>query len=961
MSFAKEYYVFTPINANSGLSDNKIRNIVQLPDGRMMITTEGLINLYDGTSFNYLHYNNNVCNLSGYTGFHHEYVNDEYIWLKNNHQLMIIDINKEQFVGNPQLLLNSLGFNQPLSDFFMDREQNLWVITEEDNLLCRNSRKKDISTFRSNISRIENTSDQVYDLAVTDNQLFLFYQSGLLICYDVPSRKELYRTKSLTEEYKRMYGATSFVMQGNNSFFQLRNGVEGGIMLVYDIKKKIWDTLLQTDYWLNYLSIDASGDIWVSCRDGLWHINADLSEKQFISTLKLVDGSVIHTEVSTLYHDKQGGLWLGTLNRGILYYHPNRFKIRNIGHILFPLTKEITINISGFSEDQDGKILVGTRQGVFVYNEKNGVILQHPQKILSELPCNALFKDSKQRIWIATNGKGLYCIEANGQLRHVTVPCNTIYHILETPEHNIYLSTRDHGFGLFDPETGIYKQVEIENDIYNSVYQLSYIKDNKLAGICGNGFFTYNLQTKKTNLLFENNRLNTLLIDREYRIWLGSQDGLYMLDIQTNEKKSFYTDNGLVNNYVQSIIQSSDGTVWVSTSNGLSRFTDKGESLSGFNRYDGVITNEFWERSAYISSEGSIFWGGTDGFNILTSQNADEIGHPLIPMFVGFQLFNTNVENGKSYNGNIILKESVTTTQEITLNHNQNFFTLEFSGLNYINPIQTYYRYSLSGIDENEREVQSENGRGFASYTDLAPGTYTFRVRAVDNGKEWSDHYAEIKIIVKAPWWKTPIAYCIYIILFVGALISSIAFYVRWKKRKIFNEQLQNSAADLQILVCQLSGDATTPVQSNGFNMKTLLLDMHKLLEKQKLQNIDTTSTDTTLLSPSDEKFIEKALKYVELNIDNTEYSVEQLSKDIGMERTGLYRKLGSIIGKTPTSFIRSIRLKRAAQFLEEGFTISETADRVGFATSSYLSKCFQEEFGMKPSEYAASLKHNEN
>lgn len=79
------------------------------------------------------------------------------------------------------------------------------------------------------------------------------------------------------------------------------------------------------------------------------------------------------------------------------------------------------------------------------------------------------------------------------------------------------------------------------------------------------------------------------------------------------------------------------------------------------------------------------------------------------------------------------------------------------------------------------------------------------------------------------------------------------------------------------------------------------------------------------------------------------------------MERTGLYRKLVSIIGKTPTDFIRSIRLKRAALLLEEGYSVSEAADRVGFGTASYLSKRFQKEFGMKPSEYIASLKQSKN
>ena len=79
----------------------------------------------------------------------------------------------------------------------------------------------------------------------------------------------------------------------------------------------------------------------------------------------------------------------------------------------------------------------------------------------------------------------------------------------------------------------------------------------------------------------------------------------------------------------------------------------------------------------------------------------------------------------------------------------------------------------------------------------------------------------------------------------------------------------------------------------------------------------------------------------------------------MGMDRTGLYRKLVAVVGKTPTNFIRSVRLKRAAQLLEEGYTVAEVTDSVGFSTSSYFSKCFQEEFGVRPSQYAdKSRKH---
>ena len=88
--------------------------------------------------------------------------------------------------------------------------------------------------------------------------------------------------------------------------------------------------------------------------------------------------------------------------------------------------------------------------------------------------------------------------------------------------------------------------------------------------------------------------------------------------------------------------------------------------------------------------------------------------------------------------------------------------------------------------------------------------------------------------------------------------------------------------------------------------------------------------------------------------MNSSEYNVEQLSTDMGMSRMNLYRKLQAITGQTPTEFIRTIRLKRAAQLLQDGkLNVSEVADRVGFSSSSYFTKCFKEQFGVLPTQYS--------
>mgnify|MGYP003056238044 CR=1 FL=1 len=148
--------------------------------------------------------------------------------------------------------------------------------------------------------------------------------------------------------------------------------------------------------------------------------------------------------------------------------------------------------------------------------------------------------------------------------------------------------------------------------------------------------------------------------------------------------------------------------------------------------------------------------------------------------------------------------------------------------------------------------------------------------------------------------------------------------------------------------------------QQNASLKKILTDDQYKTYvanqEKRKQEfrkNIEVNPSAITITSV-DEQLIQKCLEYIEKNMDNPEYGVEELSGDLGMVRMSLYRKLQSITGHTPTDFIRSIRLKRAAQLLQGSqLPIVEIANRVGFSSPSYFSKCFREMFGMLPKQYA--------
>ncbi|OYX83926.1 MAG: hypothetical protein B7Y83_09895 [Flavobacteriales bacterium 32-34-25] len=293
---AQQSFVFTAIDSKNGLSENRVRTILQLQDGRMVVTTEGVTNIYDGTSFKYLHLKgNNISRLTGYTGFHHGYVDKEYVWIKDKGKLMGIDIKQERFVSKPDSILSKLGIREPIADFFVDASQNYWVLTSSDKLFFRNAKNGKTSILLKNVSTPNGTKGQLYDVAVVKQQLFLFYRNGLIVCYDLKTAKELYKTNSLSNQEQSKYNNTLMVVQSDNSLYQIRNGSKG-VMLGYDIKKRKHTKILETDYWLNTISVDNKGNLWVSCAIGLWFIDKNLKEKQLIPSFKLVDGTAVNTE-----------------------------------------------------------------------------------------------------------------------------------------------------------------------------------------------------------------------------------------------------------------------------------------------------------------------------------------------------------------------------------------------------------------------------------------------------------------------------------------------------------------------------------------------------------------------------------------------------------------------------------------------------------------------------------------
>lgn len=950
---AQDHYAFTPIDCSDGLSGNRVRNIIQLRDGRIAINANEIVSIYDGTSFQYFHYNkSNIIPLNDYVGHHRIYVNEDYIYIKDWYKLMAININEERFEQHLDSLFKSYGVKGALVNFFVDEAGNYWMLTDDDVLLYRDYAGGKTVEFLKNVSMNGDERDRLLDIAVVNQQVFLFYNSSLMVCYDLETSRELYREYALDE--KQDISATLLVVPRGKYLYYLMNGRKTEA-LRFDIELRKWEVILETEYRLNVLSVGKEHDIWITSQAGLWVCDEKLQNKQFIPTLEFVDGKEIKTEVSTVFNDNQGGTWIGTLDRGICYYHPNRFKFKNVGKVFFPnIDQNGEVSVSCFVEDAHGGILVGTRQGLLRYSLSESK-LSFEAGLPRNLRCNGLTKDSRQRIWLSSV-EALFCIQ-NGKSR--SYPVRDVAKVFEAPDKNLYICSYIDGLCLLNPDTGELKKIEeSEGRQINSVSQIRNYKEGMLIGICNLGLFTYDYKKqvltapvfkdkKAWQDFYDLHHYSDLYVDSRNLVWLATQDGLIVWNQKNEEIRMFYMENGLVNNSIQAISEDRHHVMWITTSYGISCVNVVQEggrteySFSNFNHSDGVIEREFLERSVYVTKDDVILMGGIDGFNEFRINKLPPVKQDMKPLFVNFHLFGKKVEMDKAYDGNVLLSEPVSATQKIILNYDQNFVLFDFSALNYINRSQTHYRYRLTGLDKEWHEIVSPTGTGTASYANLPPGTYDLEVYAANNSKQWGSSSATIQIIVKNPYWKTPLAYFIYCLLIALSIYWALSSYLRMNKRKLQKAQEEELNQMKFRFFTNISHEFRTPLTLIITPLESLIKEVGDVNLKKKLQLIYRNSKELLYLVNQllDFRRLEmqgEKLFLVKGNIVEFVHSVKSSFDNLAQEEKIFFEIEDKITEELYINFDREKILKVLNNLLSNAFKFTHSGGMVQVVLDTY-------------------------
>ncbi len=397
-------------------------------------------------------------------------------------------------------------------------------------------------------------------------------------------------------------------------------------------------------------------------------------------------------------------------------------------------------------------------------------------------------------------------------------------------------------------------------------------------------------------------KYNCMLKDHKGMLWIGTQDGLFV----ANPSKTAITRvSGLSNNCIRSLILDDKGHVWAGTSYGVSRITP---TVVNMGTDDGLPATSMMDRAACLTEDGRLVFAAGGGMAV--AFRPDELIGSEKPLPV--------VLTRMEINGEYVQR------LPHSLSHTQNYLTFQFSTLNYATPSHDRYRYRLGGLEQEWNSCNDGSGLCIASYKALPPGNYTFEVQAATALGEWGP-VTKLEFVICQPWWFTwwaKMLYCCLVLSIAGRLI---ALYLKKKKAKMEyeNDQRVNRLFELREEA------------------------RHQFAESANI------APEKITINAEEEKMVSQMLKAIEAHIDDEQYNADQLARDIAMSRASLYKKMQTILGITPTDFIRNVRLKRAAQLLADTqLSINEIADRVGFVTARNFSSQFKKMFGVTPSEY---------
>jgi signal transduction histidine kinase/ligand-binding sensor domain-containing protein len=813
---------FEHITTRDGLSQSTITCILQDSLGFMWFGTQDGLNKYDGYSFTTYHYDpHDTTSILGIFIFSIIEDTNGNLWIGTESGLNMFNRSHNNFVRYQHDVHDPSSLSgTEVRAVLEDSRGNLWVGSKGGDLdrFDRDSKNfvhyqhdgNDLSVLSRDICSIyEDSRNNLWigslngDFGLFDigKEVFnpIYYRNEKLSDYEIWNITGDRDDNIWISTYRSGLYLMSFSGAGEGEIFHYKHDInDAGSISSNDIF-----TVFE----------ESNGRLWIGTENGGLNL-FDRSNGRFIhyGSDPFDEKGLNCNSVWSICEDKTGNLWIGTHAGGINLLAKYRKDFGHYKHIPGKGNSLSHNSVASFCEDSRGNLWIGTDGGgLNLFDRESGTFSAFNTKN-SNLGSDAvlsLFEDSRGNLWAGTweGGLNLYNRESRRFRRYTTensnLCSNIIFSILEDRRGVLWTGSFFGGLSYFDRNSNSFINYTPDNSMISDD-QIRMILEDSYGYLwaCGatglNSFdpetetFTVYRHDKNNNRSLSAGYVLSILEAADSTLWIGTSGGLNRFDRQQQLFTGYYIKDGLPSDAIKGIEEDDQGNLWLSTNRGLSRFNPETGIFENYDHSDGLQDDEFYQCSSYKSRNGELYFGGVNGFNVFHPE--DIKCNPYIPPVVitDFQIFNQPVKIGEDSP----LQTNIGEAERITLSYKQNVISFGFTALNYISSEKNQYAYKLDGFDKEWNFIGTKHT---ASYTNLDPGAYTFRVKASNNDGVWNEEGTSVRIIITPPfwqrWWFKIIG--ISFLVFVVVLIYYIRVRQIMNRNIILQEQVNERTKEI--------------------------------------------------------------------------------------------------------------------------------------------------------------------
>jgi ligand-binding sensor domain-containing protein len=873
---------FHHITVDMGLPSNTVNAVITDSRGFIWIASENGVGRYDGYSFtNFRSKEKDSLTISSNITYVVIEDHQERLWVASERGLDLYNRKLDRFDKH---FFNGI----PVRAIYQDKKGRLWVGSDTGLYLYNEHRGVFIRMFDS----MFDTGEVVYNTipSITEDRLGKIWvgtSNGVyVIDKSVRSFKRFSHHKNqpgslsensvrkIVEDPKgRIWIAT---YGGGLNLFQPESGdfhvYQQDINNPHGLSTNLIPTLWANDDGKLWIGTDGKGIDILDPETGIFHhvVHSPYNSK-----------SLNNNVVRSISTDHRGGVWVGTYNGGVNFFNQNA---EAFFHYKVP-TINGNSSVTAFAEEKNGNLWVGTDGGGLSYfNRATGqfVNLFHDERNKNSLSDNRIISlqiDENGELWIGTYLGGIS--RYNPRTKTFTryddtngsgLTDNVIWTMLIDSQKRIWAGTNK-GLNLFDRTTNKFTHLDITNSnlsnnmircLFEDKQQRLWIGTQEGLNLLEKPYKKFTViksdQQKENSL--SNHWVRTINSDHQGNLWIGTfSGGLNLFDEMSNSFLSFTESDGLPDNIVSGILGDHNNNLWISTQRGLAFLDMKNRTFRNYNVSDGLQDYQYNINACFETQQGEFLFGGNNGFTLFVPDVINEVKNNQYPPRVAltsFKIFNKEVipdDNGSA------LRAQINETKKITIPYDQNVLTFEFSALNFIQPEKNEFAYMLSGFEDNWNMVGNQRS---ATYTNIEPGLYTFKVKASNNDNIWNDTGTSVVIEILPPFWET--WWFKAIIAFV-AMASALLIldFVRNRIREKIRINKIIAELELKALIAQMNPhfifNCLTSIQE--------LIIMHKQDEAMHYLN-QFSRLLRTVLQSSEKNFIplDEELTLIELYLE---------------------------------------------------------------------------------------------